>query len=161
MDQNIAALLREDAKTVHVRFFHDSFKTANTEAFTMLGDSYALLSNKTYTYLTTLDLVAGDTCVVFAPDIIQLAYVDSVDDGVDLMPKDSLKYRWVVAKVDMSYYEDLMEANKRIEATVQSAYKKHTRSNFQQLMLAELGLGDSEELRALCKGFVPNATKGE
>lgn len=151
MNINIAALLREDAKTIKVRFFKDSFKSTD-DTFTLLGKNTnipSLLSEKEYTYVTNLPVKVGDTVIVSARDAMQLAWVSTIDDGVDIMPTDSIRYRWVISVVDMRYYQELQEANKKLELIVSKAYKTHTRKQFGQLLLAELGLSETEELKQL------------
>ena len=146
MDKNIAALLREDAKTIEVRFFNDNFNSSPT----LLGvDTLVGLSAKTYTYVTTLDLKKGDCVLVHAVNQMKVVYVDTVHATAEILPNSEISYRWVISKVDTSDYDTLMAENAKIETTVGNAYKKNIRKQFGQMLLAELGVEESEELKQL------------
>jgi hypothetical protein len=154
MDKNIAALLREDAKTVHVVFDlsgREVVERADAEAFaSALGDwpvakTKAVPVNpkaKTYTYVTELDLANGDVVAVEANGQLQLAWVVHVDAEVKIAPDCPTKYKWVLSKVDLSKYHENEARNAEIEARVATAYKRNLRRGFREQIL--FGMGDEE-----------------
>lgn len=74
-------------------------------------------SGKLYTYLTTLALPVGTLVVVPVRDDnrFTLATIRQVDHDVQLHKPDVIQYRWVVAPVDLGYYQDLMSHVGRFE----------------------------------------------
>lgn len=133
MDKNIAAILREDTKTVKVTF----------------EDSYEGRS-KPYTYVTNLDLVAGDRVIVASGNDTnyKMATVHSVDSDLEVQPNASLKYKWVVAKIDFEGYLKNMARNEEIEKLISKTYRTNARQAYAQQFLA----GAAPEVVALVKG---------
>ena len=109
MEKNLAAFLREDTKTVGVRFIKDTF-SRDTENFqmTLVGtenvEAYPL-SNKEYTYITDLELQVEDHVIVFVHDAPKVAIVTRVDEAVNIAPKDNIEYKWIACRVDYSQYK--------------------------------------------------------
>ena len=97
MEKNLAAFLREDTKTVGVRFIKDTFSqdTQNYQ-MTLVGtenvEAYSL-SNKEYTYITDLSLEVEDHVIVFVHDAPKVAIVTRVDEAVNIAPKDNVEYK--------------------------------------------------------------------
>lgn len=134
MDKNIAAFMRQDTKTVHVKFMRDRRAGESEGQTTLLGDNIEL-SPQTYTYITDLELAEGDFVVVHAVGVPKVARVESVDEGLELDPNDTIKYKWVVCKVDFSSYAQNIAKNNTITTMVAKAYKKNLRKQFSSLLL--------------------------
>jgi hypothetical protein len=152
MDKNIAALLREDAHTVHVSFDQvaedfDDEDSQPTKAYT--SNRPKSPNAKTYTYVTDLPLVVGDTVVVEAQGKINLAFIRRVDEDVKIAPNSGTTYRWVIAKVDMTGYEANIERNKEIEQAVSDAYRNNLRRSFAQQILSGVDDSHRESLQRL------------
>lgn len=155
MDKNIAALLREDARTVHVVFekaiteFEDLDAPERPPARKSPTQSPKV---KTYTYVTHLPLVKGDSVIVEAAGRLCLAFVEHVDDEVDIEPNASTAYRWVISKLDMQAHEANMDRNKEIEKTVADAYRNNMRKSFAQQILSGVDAGKQAHLTKLIGG---------
>lgn len=146
-EKNIAALVREDTKTIGVRFYQDSDKRANATTFDPaygiidLDTLVSGLSPKEYTYVTHLDFKLGDLAIVKAAGKLQVAYVSRVDEDCEIEPNLNMKFSWVVGKVDQDEYENQMNINKQLEDTVNKAYKQNVKNQFRSLVLGSI---DSE-----------------
>ena len=152
MDKNIAALLREDARTVHVSFdqLAEDFDDEDTQPKTAWTSSRPKSpSAKTYTYVTNLPLQIGDTVVVEAQGKINLAFIRRVDEDVKIEPNSSTTYRWVIAKVDTTGHEANIERNKAIEQAVSDAYRNNLRRSFAQQILSGVDDSHRESLQRL------------
>lgn len=132
-DKNAAAMLRQDTRTIKVRFNN--------------GD-------KDYTYVTDLNnLQVGDLVVVpvTSGGINQMATatVSEVHDDLEIQPKENTTYKWVVQRVDMEAYKSNMDKNAMIEDTVRNHYRQASRSSFAQQLLAGLPEGQRGEIQNL------------
>lgn len=159
MDKNIAAFLRPEAKTVAVRFFQDKFKDI-AEKMTLLGDEVSL-SPQAYTYVTDLNVQVGDLVIVYAVSVPKVVMVVQVDNNLDLEPNDTVEYKWVVAKVDMSPYIDNCKKNALINRTIAKAYKNNMRKQFTDLFFASM---DEDSRKFLASVITPKdelVEKGE
>jgi hypothetical protein len=132
MDKNIAAILREDTKTIGVTFSENGF------------------ASKTYTYVANFPVDVGDTVVVpsGSDDNFKLATVSRVDVDLEIEPSSSIRYKWAVSKVDFDSYTKNMERNKEIERQLATAYRSSARQAYAQQFL----IGASPEVIALVKG---------
>lgn len=137
MDKNIAAFLREDAKTIGVKFFRKFDENKNYDRMTLLGDDIEL-SKQEYTYVTDLDIAVGDIVAVYAMSTSTMAIVTRVDQDVDIPPNSDTEYRWVIQKLDFSSYMDTIAKNKIIVETCRSAYKNNARRQYRSLILADM-----------------------
>lgn len=142
-EKNIAYLVREDTKTIGVRIYKEldpnqikGFSSAETR-----DDIFSGMSPKEYTYVTNLYFEIGDLAVVRATGSIKIAYVSRVDDCCQIEPNESIKYSWVIDKVDVGSYEQQMNINKELEATVNKAYKQNVKNQFRTLIMGSI---DSE-----------------
>ena len=158
MEKNLAAFLREDTKTVGVRFIKDSFDRTNNyqENLTLLGEQENTLpydlSTKEYTYITDLPLSVGDRVVVFAQSTPKVVVVTRVDEIVNILPKDQVEYKWVVSQVDFTAYNENMKKNSTITDFVRSAYRKNVKEQFKDIVLAGLDAKNRKALTNLLKG---------
>lgn len=142
MDKNIAALLRQDTKTVHVSFdqvANDFDELNHIESPT--SKKYAAQSTKppsakTYLYVTDMNLAIGDTVIVDARGNLALAFVHVVDDDVKIEPNSNTQYKWVIAKIDLTSHVSNMERNVQIEQAVAEAYRNNVRRSFAQQILS-------------------------
>lgn len=159
MEKNIAAFVRDDAKTIAVRFFkeidwarlkREQGGTMNLD--TILDDTGFLtseFSNKTYIYVTDLSLEKGDWVVVMAMGQLKVAIVEEVHEGVAIEPNADTKYKWVVSKVDTAGYEANEAKNSEIEETIHSAYKQTVKKQFQTMILSGLDAPSKKKLKSL------------
>ncbi len=153
MDKNIAALMREDTRTVKVSFDQVAEEFDEIETPSRFSTQRAKAPNaKQYTYVTDLPLERGDTVVVEAKGLLVVAFVREVDDQVNIEPNSDTAYRWVVAKVDLASYAKNMERNREITDLVTEAYKANLRRSFSQQILSGIGDSQRERVTALLKG---------
>lgn len=117
MDKNLAALLRDDTRTIKVQFE---------------------TNGQQYTYVTELDLQVGDHVVVTAREQLKVVQVVQVDDELDIQPNGSIAYQWVVGKVDMTQHQARTERNRQITDAVAKTYRKQMRKAFAEQILADL-----------------------
>ena len=120
MDKNIAALIREDAKTVQVSF--------NPGAGTA----------KTYTYITDLPVAVGDYLVVDVSGEFKVVCVSFVDEDLSIEPNADIKYKWVVAKIDLDYHNRNQQKNAEIEKLLKTAYVSNIRHAFRSQLLGSV-----------------------
>jgi hypothetical protein len=146
MDKNIVALVREDTKTVGVRFFPD---------IAFAGDAYSAKTDdrylretagKEYTYVTTKQLKLGDLCLVFVGQRPAVVEVTRVDDTLGIEPNAGKEYKWIACVFDTSEYDALMEQNKKVAAVLAARYQQNIRQQFRQTFLAG---ADSDTLKLL------------
>jgi hypothetical protein len=132
MDKNIAAILREDTKTIGVAFNDNGY------------------DSKAYTYVANFAIEVGDTVVVpsGSDDNFKLASVVRVDDDLEIEPNSNVRYKWAVGKVDFESHFKNMERNKEIERQLATAYRSNARQAYAQQFL----VGASPEVIALVKG---------
>lgn len=149
MDKNIATFLREDTKTVGVRFIQDTFdkNSQDYRAVTLLGSDDYRLSTKVYTYVTDLELKEKDLVVVFAQGVPKIVVVDRVDEEISIQPNDDVEYKWIVCKIDLTQYNENLMKNAEIVRTVGQSYKKNVRRQF-QAMVTE-GLEEADLIKLL------------
>ena len=156
MEKNLAAFLREDTKTVGVRFIKDTF-SQDTQNFqmTLVGtenvEAYSL-SNKEYTYITDLPLEVEDHVIVFVHDAPKVAIVTRVDDVVNIAPKDNVEYKWIAARIDYTKYKENCQKNRQIAEFVSSSYRKNVKEQFREIVLAGLDAKGKKALTNLLKG---------
>ncbi len=156
MEKNLAAFLREDTKTVGVRFIKDTF-SRDTENYqmTLVGtenvEAYPL-SNKEYTYITDLELQVEDHVIVFVHDAPKVAIVTRVDDVVNIAPKDNVEYKWIAARVDYTKYKENCQKNRQIAEFMSTSYRKNVKEQFREIVLAGLDAKGKKALTNLLKG---------
>lgn len=126
MERNIAALMREDTFTAHVRFRD---------------------GEKTYTYIAWMPLAVGDTVVVSAAGQHKVAEVVAVDDCVKIEPGSSISYSFVIDRVDREAHSACAARNEQIEELVRTAYQTNLRKSFAAQVLG--GLDAETQARVL------------
>lgn len=133
MDKNIIALVREDTKTVKVKFFPDMLADGNSANY----DRYAReLAGKEYTYVTNFECKAGDLALVFVGKRPAVVEIQKVDPNLDILAGDSRVYKWIVAVIDLAPYEKLCDQNAKLEELLQTEYQKNIRRQFREVFLA-------------------------
>lgn len=148
MEKNIAALLREDARTVHVRYLDDSTE-GNELASAVRGNSKLpqfSTSARTYTYVTDMPLKEGQLVIVPANRVIKLARVAHIDEDVKI---SDIQYAWVIDMVNEDAHNENMSRNHEIEKTVAEAYRNNLRRGFAQQLLAGVDDARREQLTKL------------
>lgn len=128
IDKNIAAFLREGAKTVNIAYENDE-------------------SAKTYTYITDLELEKGDVVMVKAGEMLKVAFIHSIDDDLKIEPNAEIKYKWVMGKIDMTYFLENEKKNEQVEEVIKNAYRSNLKRSFANQVLA--GLDDEARARVL------------
>ena len=143
---NVAALLREDTRTISVAFPKGvSYAEQIIEEETLLDIEE--FDKKYYAYVTNFDLKEGDAVLVEAAGSIKVAIVCNVDDTVKIDPGLQFELRWVIQKLDFSQHRENLAKNEEIKGLVQQAYQRNLRRSFAQQLLA--GLEGSEEKNKL------------
>lgn len=148
MDKNIAALLRNDARTIQVVFDQPS---ADFEDITSAPAAKSGRNSKKagYTYVTNLAVQVGDLVIVPARGRLSVAVVHSVDDEVQIEPNSDTYFQWVHSRIDESQASANAERNLKIEQTVSEAYRANLRRSFAQQILSGVEAERRDELAAL------------
>jgi len=145
---NIAALLREDTRTIQVAFVKGTFVAdAELSPETIIEDAIEESQRKYYAYVTNFDLKEGDAVLVEAAGNMKVALVCSVDDTVKIDPGLTYELHWVIQKLDFTEHRENLRKNHEIKELVQQAYQRNLRRSFRQQLLS--GLDGSEEGAAL------------
>ena len=132
MERNIAALMREDAKTVEVTFNGGS---------------------KTYTYITSLDINPGDHAIVdCGGDGFKVVQIVGVHEDVEIEPNSDNKFKWLVAKFDLEHYKLNEAKNEQIEKVMATGYRTNIRRQFAASVMACLSDEKKAELTAIVSG---------
>lgn len=123
MDKNLVAFLDEQAYTIDVQF-------------AATGKLYKYVTNLPAIELGSFVLIPGfgvdpDPNLVPSPTIssssIKVAQVVGVHDGVKIEPNETIQYKWVIAKVDFTYFTDLCKRNYELQKLTEDAYKRNLR----------------------------------
>lgn len=128
-EQNIAALLRTDAKTIRVKF--------------------STGSEQPYTYICHYDVMVGDAVLVEANGRMQVVEVTEVDSEVKIEPGSDIRYKWVIQKLDLTEHFTNLTRNAEIEELVRSAYQANLRRSFAQQLLSGVDASSQEALLKL------------
>lgn len=120
MDRNLAALLRADAKTVHVKL--PASAADNTP-------------RKARTYVSHLPLAMGDSVVVMAANEIKIGVIEYVDDEVKIEPGCETEFFWIIDKVDMAAHDANEKRNAEIVAEAAVIVRNNMRKSFAQQVL--------------------------
>jgi hypothetical protein len=140
MDKNIVALVREDTKTVGIRFFSDCKMKNTSRGLVPDVDDYDRYSRtvqgKEYTYVTTKNLKLGDLCLVFVGERPAIVEVTRVDDTLTIEPNSAEECKWIACVFDTSEYDKLMQQNAEVAKILQEKYQQNVRAQFRQVFLA-------------------------
>lgn len=157
MDRNIAALMRQDCRTVNVRFDLLATEFGGLPNDGEVGRAYDKRARaafveggiKSYKYVTDLTLAPGNVVVVEAAGETKLAWVVSVDDEVDIEPNSAVQIKWVKALVDLGHYEQSQAKNAEIERMVSDAYKANLRRSFANQIMSAVDEASRERITKL------------
>lgn len=138
MEKNIAALVRENTFTIGVKF-----------------NEYR--ESKEYTYVSIFPVKVGDHVVVDTAGELKLVPVTRVDEFLDIPPQSSTKFKYVVAKVDMDAYTQLLEQNQAIEKEMNKQYSKSMRRSYRERVLENL---DGESLKRIQAALSGSTVEG-
>lgn len=140
MDKNIAAILREDTTTISLR---------------LPG------SDQELTYVTDLQFQPGDHAVVLSNrDNYVVGVVVEVHDDLQIEPNSEILYKWVVAKLDVTAYQQNVERNTIIESTLTTTYRKSARRAFALAMLSNATAEDQAKLQGVLGTSTPHQDGG-
>ena len=152
MDKNVAALLRNDTKTVEVRFYRDRDAPqfdqechASLNLGRQVGDEQGL-GTKSYTYITNLSFEVGELAVVFVVGIPKVVKVVAAHASCQIEPNENIKYKWITARVDLDEAVENERKNSEIEAVISKSYKQNLKSQFKSLLLADVAPEDQQLL---------------
>lgn len=109
-------------------------------------------SDDVWTFINTIrDLAVGDFVMVDTKFGLSLAEVVEVDEGVNLQPGDTVRYKYVVSKLDFSDYKKVLDTNSMLEKVYRDRYQEHVRKGFREQMLATLPADAQTQIQALLK----------
>lgn len=129
MDKNIAAILRNDTRTVSVTFSGGA--------------------SKTYTYITNFDFKVGDFAIVEVSGDYKVVEIVAVAPDLRIQPNSDIHFKWIVDKLDLTEHEINMRRNAEIEQTLSQAYQRTMRTQLAQNLLANLSPEARESLTPL------------
>lgn len=89
----------------------------------------------------------GDVVLVKAGEQLSIGFVHSVDDDLKIEPNSSTKYKWIMGKIDMSYFLENEKKNEEVEEVIKNAYRSNLKRSFANQVLA--GLDDEARARVL------------
>lgn len=173
MDKNLVAFLDEQAYTVDVQFtatgklykYVTNLPAIEPGSFVIIpvGEieltSIAASENTrralAMAHNEVLDAfgVEVDPTLVPSPIVssnhVKIAQVVGVHDGVKIEPNESVQYKWVIARVDFTYFTDLCKRNSELQKLTEDAYKRNLRKSFAERIMGELGSAEVEKIKAL------------
>lgn len=161
MDKNIVAFLREDARTIGVRFFKDNAFDVKQEVISLdLGSACAAyaVSAKEYTYLTNrTDLKIGDFVVVLVSNVPKAVIVSSVHEELAIEPNETTQYKWIVGKIDVESYVKEQLKNKDLSQLLAISYKANMKQQFRQAILGSVDETTVKRITNIMQGGTGNA----
>jgi len=128
--QYIRTLLDESIKGVSVIFDPQNENGPDfTSDHTMYGPARKVVTNtsKRYLYLTRLDLNIGDYLVVEARGVFLVVKVVELHNEPPVKENDTIDYKWVVSKVDISHYTQLLITETEALSKITTASRGHHR----------------------------------
>ena len=173
MDKNLVAFLDEQAYTIDVQFtatgklykYVTNLPGIELGSFVIIPVGEVELSAiaaadntrlaRAITHKEVLDAfdVDPDPTLVpsptFSSSSIKVAQVVGVHDGVKIEPNETTQYKWVIAKVDFTYYTDLCSRNSELQRLTEDAYKRNLRKSFAERIMGELDSAEVEKIKAL------------
>ncbi len=161
MDKNIAALMRQDTRTVRVGF--ELAVDDNADNWVDVINGFGKVSvqrpkapdSKLYTYVTHVPLTVGDLVIVLAAGTLKVAVVREVHDEVKIEPNSDIAYSWIVAKLDTSEWQATMVRNAELEKVVSDAYRVNLRRSFADQILAGIDPASKDRITALLEAPKP------
>lgn len=149
MDKNIVAFIRNDTRTVGVKFFKDykSDNTCENKPITITSEErFFNLYDKEYTYITTdPNIRVGDLYVVFVGNIPRVVVVSTVHEELAISPNDDIKHKWLVCPVNLDNYLKQVRKNAEITKMIEASYRTNIKNQFKNSILA--GMDSESQLR--------------
>lgn len=102
-------------------------------------------SDKAYTYKTALSLEVNDTVIVLDPKGTYTG-VTVVETNVVEKLSDKYKYKWVVAKLDLTHHVSMVDMEERLERDLAHEVEKQAIEQENNALLAKLGPATVETL---------------
>ena len=154
MDKNIVALLDATAYTVKVYFKPQEYSSGKKG-----------MQQSQYKYVSNIPgIKVGDWVVVDAPDyddygqaydnavtsdldglkicpfqgVPKLVRVCAVDATCDIEPNADKKYKWIIAKLDLTSYMTTLQRNSQIAGMIAESYKVTMRRSFADSIIGGL-----------------------
>ena len=173
MDKNLVAFLDEQAYTIDVQFtatgklykYVTNLPAIELGSFVIIpvGEvelaAIAAAANTrralAIAHNEVLDAfgVEVDPTLVPSPTLssnhIKIAQVVGVHDGVKIEPNEGVQYKWVIAKVDFTYFFELSNRNSELQRLTEDAYKRNLRKSFAERIMGELDSAEVEKIKAL------------
>jgi hypothetical protein len=167
MDKNIAAFLDTHAYTISVTFQRDiESGTAQKEYIyvtnipgikvgdwivvpTGVGNQNIVLPTDLASVEDVMNARATSMKTHVHRGKLEVVRVDRVDNTVDLAPNSGTETRWVIAKVDLLAYSQLMDRNGQITAATTRAYRKSMQRSFAERILGDMDQADKDGLMKL------------
>lgn len=161
MDKNIAAFIRDNTKTIGVRFFKD-YKDSDTSIINLgLGDKNYRLSDEEYTYVTMEDFQVGDYAIVVVAEVPKIVVVTRVDDDLDITPNDEIQYKWVVCKVSFEEHTKRMKENAELSKTIAKGYQRNMKNSFRKVLIENLGEEEQAKILSITSPSIIPTNKEE
>lgn len=173
MDKNLVAFLDEQAYTIDVQFTPTGklYKYVTNIPDIKLGtfviipvgeiellrilNSRNTRRTRASAHKEVLDAfgVEVDPTLVLSPTFpcnnVKIVQVVGVHDRVKIEPNESIQYKWVIAKVDFTYFVDLCKRNSELQRLTEDAYKRNPRKSVAERIMGELGSAEVEKIKAL------------
>lgn len=134
---------------------------ANTIASLMIDGlksvkvKFSINSDKLYTYKTLLtDLEVDDFAIIKNYDTYKVVQVVEIDDIPDLNIDSNIEYKWIVQKVDVEQYNELVQMENDISIELKRLQQKSIVSKAKDLLAETLGINmeDLDKLTCIKKG---------
>lgn len=92
---------------------------------------------KTYTYKTRLDLEPGDDVLVCVSGEFKIVYVVEVHDVPNIDEHSRADYKWIVQKLDMSAYQDMLDEDEEFKESTRKHLRMIRRRQFLETLEPE------------------------
>ena len=122
---------------------------AENTAFKFVGIKFPT-SSQTYHYKTILDLAVGDNVVVDTPSGMQVVRVYEVltADQVDL---SAYTYKWVVQKVDVTQYNELLDKETQLLNLIRAKQREHAAKAALNAFIGDTDEATQQQVKALVR----------
>ena len=167
MDKNIAAFLDTKAYTISATFQRENDSGTAQKEYVYVTNTPGIKVGDWVVVPTSV----GSQNIVFPTDLasvedvmnatatslkthvhrgqLQVVRVTGVDTAVEIAPNDSKLYAWVVSKVDLLAYSQLVDRNSQIAAETTKAYRKSMQRSFADRILGDMDQADKDGLMKL------------
>ena len=137
MDKNAVAFIRNDVRTLTVAFI-DSEK-GNTEHYSAEALRQRAMPYQKYTYLTIdPSIQEGDWALVEVNGFVKSVYVVTASDELTIEPNAPVEYRFIVGKIELAQYRQLLDQNAKIADLLRASYRSSIREGFRNTLLSGL-----------------------